>query len=70
MNIAFVKEKINYNIGKKVRVTVHGMRNRTDFYDGVIKNCYPNFFTIMYLGSEKSFNYRDVITNDISIKYL
>ena len=70
MNIDFVKEHIHKHLGKKVRITVFGIRNKQNHFDGVLYKVYPNIFTIMYQGEEKSFSYRDIITNDIDIKYL
>ena len=70
MNIDIVKNEINKNIGKKVKITVHGMRNKTEFYEGNIYQIYPNIFTILSDYGEKSFTYRDIITKDITIKYL
>ena len=70
MNIDTIKNEINKNIGKKVLVTVYGMRNKIDRYEGTILNTYPNIFTINHDGMEKSFTYREVITKDIKIKYL
>lgn len=69
LNPEIIKEKIEKDIGKKVRITVYGLRNKTNLYDGVIKATYPNIFTIFDGISEKSFSYRDVITGDIKIKY-
>ena len=37
---------------------------------GKLYKVYPNIFTILYKGEEKSFSYRDLITNDIDIKYI
>lgn len=51
-------------------VSVYGMRNRISRYEGVIYKVYPNIFTILEKGEEKSFPYRDVITGDVKIKYL
>lgn len=70
MNIDNIKTEIDSKKGKKVLITVYGMRGRTDRYEGTIYNTYPNIFTIDYCGDEKSFAYRDIITKDISIKYL
>ena len=70
MNIDLIKQEIMNNIGKKVLITVHGMRNRTDYYEGKIYKSYPNIFTIIANNDEKSFTYRDIITKDITIKYL
>lgn len=70
LNPDIIKEKIAKDIGKKVRVTVYGLRNKTCLYDGSIKGIYPNIFTIYDGTNEKSFNYRDIITGDIKIKYM
>ena len=70
MNIDNIKNEINKKIGSKVLITVYGMRNRTDRYEGILYKTYPNIFTINYQGEEKSFAYRDVITKDVTIKYL
>lgn len=70
MNIDMVKKEISSKLGKKVRITVYGMRNKIDYYEGPIYKVYPNIFTILYFGEEKSFTYRDIITKDINVKYL
>lgn len=70
MNIENTKSYIRSNIGKSVSVTVYGMRNKKDSYEGIIHAVYPNFFTIIYRGGEKSFNYRDIITKDIKLKII
>ena len=70
MNIELIKKDLQTKIGHKVRVTVYGLRNKVERYEGVINKIYPNIFTIMYEGNEKSFTYRDVITKDINVKFL
>lgn len=70
MNINIIKEQIAKNINRKVLISVYGLRNKINRYEGNIYKMYPNFFTIMVNNGEKSFNYRDVITGDIKIKYL
>ncbi len=70
MNIDVVKQNIEKNLGKLVKISVYGIRNRISHYEGKLYKTYPNIFTILYLGEEKSFSYRDIITKDISIKYL
>ena len=70
MNINIIKEQIAKNIGKKVIISVYGLRNKINKYEGSLYKLYPNIFTILYNNEEKSFNYRDVITGDIKIKYL
>ncbi len=70
MNIDLVKSKIEANINKKVVVTVYGMRNKISRYEGILYKTYPNIFTIMTDGVEKSFSYNDYITGYIKIKLL
>lgn len=70
MNINLIKNEIREKINSKVLVSVYGMRNRVNRYEGVIYKVYPNIFTIMENGEEKSFPYRDIITGDVKIKYL
>ena len=70
MNINLVKEEIKNNINRKVNIAVYGLSNRINRYEGVIYKMYPNLFTVLVNGEEKSFNYRDVITGEVKIKYL
>lgn len=70
MNINLVKEKINNNLNKKVLVTVYGMRNKVTRYEGVLYKTYPNIFSILEDGVERSFSYNDYIIGDIKIKFL
>ena len=70
MNINLVKEEIKNNINRKVNIAAYGLRNRINRYEGVIYKMYPNLFTVLVNGEEKSFNYRDVITGEVKIKYL
>ena len=70
MNINIVKEEISKKKKKKVSIAVYGLRNRVNRYEGIIYKMYPNLFTVLVNGEEKSFNYRDVITGEVKIKYL
>ena len=69
MNINIIKEDICKNINKKVIVSVYGLRNKVNRYEGILYKVYPNLFTVLVNGEEKSFNYRDVITGEVKIKY-
>lgn len=70
MNINIIKEELEKKINKKVLVSVFGLRNRVNRYEGTIYRVYPNIFTVLVNGEEKSFPYRDVITGEVKIKYL
>ncbi len=69
MNPNFIKEEVDKKVGRKAIVTVYGMRGKTTKYEGIIKQTYPHLFTLFDGEKEKSFNYRDIITGDIKIKY-
>ena len=70
MNIDIVKNKIASNLNKKVIVTVYGMRNKITRYEGVLYKTYPNIFTIICDGLEKSFSYNEYISGDVKIRVL
>ena len=69
MNLDAVKDNITKNIGKKVVVTVYGMRNKINKYEGVFYKVYPNIFSIMTDYGEKSFSYNEYITGEVKIRY-
>ena len=70
MNIELIKKDLEKNLNKKVIVTVYGLRNKIDRYEGILYKIYPNIFSIWEDGTEKSFSYNDYIIGDIKIKYL
>lgn len=70
MNIDIVKQKIEKNLNQKVVVTVYGMRNKINRYEGILYKTYPNIFSIINNGVEKSFSYNDYITGDIKIRFI
>ncbi len=70
MNINLVREEIEKKVNRKVLVSVFGMRNKVSRLEGVLYKTYPNIFTVLINGEEKSFSYRDVIIGDVKIRYL
>ncbi len=70
MNIDLVRQRIESNLNKRVVVTVYGLRNKINHYEGILYKTYPNIFSIIYEGVEKSFSYNDYITGDIKIKFI
>lgn len=68
MNIEIIKKNINKNIGKRVEITVYGLRNKITKYEGILYKTYPNIFSIIEDGVEKSFSYNDYIVGDVKIK--
>lgn len=69
MNIDDVKKMIKDNINKTIELKVYGMRNKNSTYVGYISKAYPAIFTVNINGVDKSFNYVDILTGEIKIKY-
>ena len=70
MNIDLIRKKIEDNLNKRVIVSVHGLRNKVTRYEGTLYKTYPNIFSIIEDGTEKSFSYNDYIIGDVKIKFL
>lgn len=70
MNIDLIKGELNNNLNKKVRVTVYGLRNKINRYEGILYKLYPNLFSIMTDNGEKSFSYNEYITGEVKLTYL
>ncbi len=69
MNIDDVKTQIKNNLYSNIEIKVYGMRNKNSTYVGYISNIYPAIFTVRINGVDKSFNYVDVLTGEVKIKY-
>lgn len=70
MSLDKIKEDVKNHLNDKVLIYVYGMRNKNYQVEGYISNVYPSIFTVNENGLEKSFNYSDIATGEISIKYL
>ena len=70
MNLDLVREDIARYLHRPVMVQVYRMRNKNYNYEGILSAIYPYVFTVLIDGSEKSFNYADVIIGDVVIKPL
>lgn len=69
MNIDEVKTIIKNNLNRTIEIKIFGMRNKNSTYVGYISNVYPALFTVNINGVDKSFNYVDVLTGEVKIKY-
>ena len=45
MNVETIKKDLFSKVGKNVRVTVYGLRNKVEKYEGKIYKIYPNIFS-------------------------
>jgi uncharacterized protein Veg len=53
--------------GKKVRIKVHGIRNKVDIVEGVVSELYNQVFIIKTKFGNKSFTYSDVLIGNINL---
>ena len=58
------------HVGESAEVSVFGLRNKKEYFIGKISRMYPYIFTVQVNGVEKSFNYADIITGEVQVKYL
>ncbi len=63
-----IKLKINNNLNKSVTVTVIGMRNHKEVFEGVISSCSDNVFVVTSRGINRSFTYADMLIGDVIIR--
>lgn len=70
MNIYEIKNQISSSIGREVKVTVNGIRNKQNEYYGIISGCYPYIFTIDLGTEKKSFSYAEIYSKEVSIIFL
>ena len=62
------KDFVKSNKGRSVLVKVLGIRNKNEYIDGVIGDCYQNLFMIDTLNGKRSFTYTDYLIGNILIK--
>lgn len=62
------KDFVRSNKGKNVLIKVLGIRNKNEYIDGVISECYQNLFMVDTLNGKKSFTYTDYLIGNILIK--
>ena len=56
------------NKGKPVLIKVLGIRNKNEFIEGIIGDCYRNVFMIDTMYGKKSFTYTDYFIGNILVK--
>jgi len=70
MNPIVIKESLQTHIGQTVKVKINGMRNKTDSFIGVLKDIYPQIFTIEVEGNIKSFSYSELINKEVILTFI
>ena len=72
-NMCKVRNTVNDNIGKKVKLMSNRGRNRIDIAEGVITKTYPFLFSIELESTAKeatrtiSLSYTDILTNEVEL---
>lgn len=70
MNLDIIKNEMQKHMNENVEISVYGLRNKSEYFIGRISKMYPYIFTVLVNGVEKSFNYADVITGEVQVKYM
>ena len=70
MNLSDIKEEIQGLVNKEVMLNVTGSRSKKQMYKGIINEVYPNIFTVLVNGVNKSFTYADVAIGDVKIYHM
>ena len=69
MSLDIVRENMKKYLNKNVKIDVYGMRNKNYEYYGIVSGLYPYVFTVLIDGTQKSFNYSDVIIGDVVVNF-
>lgn len=70
MNPIVIKENLLQHKGERVKVKIYGMRNKTDSFIGILKDIYPQIFTIETSDSLKSFSYSELINKEVVLSFI
>jgi uncharacterized protein Veg len=70
MNPHVIRENLITHKGEKVLVKVYGMRNKNDTFVGVLKDIYPQIFTIQTENVLKSFSYSEIINKEVVLNFI
>ena len=69
MNLDIVRENMKKYLNRNVKIDVYGLRNKNYEYYGVVSGLYPYVFTVLIDGTQKSFNYSDVLIGDVVVNF-
>lgn len=70
MNPLVIRDNLIPHKGERVQVKVNGMRNKTEKFIGILKDIYPQIFTVESQNSLKSFSYSELINKDVEITFI
>lgn len=67
-----IKEEMETNIGKEVKIIFNGGRNRIEKFDATITEVYSSIFVVKLdndINELKSFTFSDILTQTVEIYY-
>ena len=70
MNPIVIRENLMNHKGERVKVKIYGMRNKTDCFIGILKDIYPQIFTIETRETIKSFSYSELINKEVVLSFI
>ena len=70
MNVSDIRDEIKSLVNKEIMLKVNGSRAKTTMMKGIVNEVYPNIFTVLVDGVNKSFTYADVAIGDVCIYHM
>lgn len=70
MNPHVIRENLRKQIGQRVMVKIYGMRNKQDSFLGVLRDIYPQIFTVETANTLRSFSYSEVINKEVVLTFI
>lgn len=70
MNPHVIRENLSIHKGERVLVKVYGMRNKNDSFVGILKDIYPQIFTVEVGPMTKSFSYSELINKEVVLTFI
>lgn len=61
------KEFIRKNVGKNVLIEILGIRNKVEYIEGIISECYANVFVVKSKRMNRSYSYSDVLIGNVLV---
>lgn len=70
MNPLVIRESLLPHKGERVQIKINGMRNKTEKFIGILKDIYPQIFTVETQNTIRSFSYSELISKDVETTFI
>ena len=70
MNPHVIRENLSIHKGERVQIKIYGMRNKNDSFIGVLKDIYPQIFTVEVGNMIRTFSYSEIINKEVVISFI